>query len=71
MRSRRPTTDGCVVAYYKHLIGGEAYGIVHEPGDPVTSRAPKRKIAEWLKAGVIEKVAGFEETDEGEDLESA
>lgn len=57
------------MAYYKHLIGGEAYGIAHEPGDPVTSRAPKRKIEEWLKSGIVEKVADAEETDnEGEDL---
>lgn len=43
--------------HYKHLIGGEAYGVAHAPGDPVASRIPKRKIEEWLKAGIVEKVA--------------
>lgn len=47
---------------YRHLAGGESYGVAHEPGDPVTSRAPKRKIEEWLKAGIIEAVE-----DEGEE----
>lgn len=52
------------MATYRHLIGGEAYGVAHAPGDPVASRVPKRKIEEWLKAGVVEKVAGSDETDE-------
>ena len=37
---------------YRHLIGGEYKGRRHEPGDRVD--ATPQKIAEWLKAGIIE-----------------
>lgn len=50
---------------YIHLIGGYAYGVAHEPGDPVSPRVPKGKLKEWLAAGIIEATE-----DEGEDLES-
>ena len=51
------------MAAYRHLISGEAYGVRHVPGDLVSPRVPKRKLSEWLAAGVIEEVE-----DEGEDL---
>ena len=54
------------MAAHKHLIGGEAYGVAHKPGDPVTSRAPKRKIEEWLRAGIIEEVQSPEEEQENQ-----
>jgi len=57
------------VAHYRHLVGGEAYGVAHEPGDPVTSRVPKRKIEEWLKAGIIEEVQSPEEDEENYELQ--
>lgn len=51
------------MAAHIHLVGGEAYGATHAPGDPVSSRVPKKKLAEWLAAGVIAAV-----DEEGEDL---
>jgi hypothetical protein len=48
---------------YRHLVGGFAYGVSHAPGDLVAQRVPKRKLAEWLAAGIIAPV----DDDEGED----
>ena len=39
---------------FRHLVGGEAFGTRHEPGDPVDSSVPPAKLREWLDAGVIE-----------------
>ena len=41
-------------ARYRHLIGGEARGKRHEPGDRVHASTPPAKLKEWLKAGIIE-----------------
>lgn len=49
---------------YVHLVGGWAYGVAHEPGDVVSPRVPKRKLQEWVAAGIVAAV----EDDEGEDL---
>lgn len=49
---------------YVHLISGEAYGVRHQIGDLVSRRVPKRKLTEWLAAGIIESV----DDEEGEDL---
>jgi proteasome assembly chaperone (PAC2) family protein len=45
---------------YVFTVGGEVKGEPHKPGDPVPAATSKRKIAEWLRAGVIE-----EEDDDG------
>lgn len=39
---------------YRHLIGGEARGKRHEPGDRVHASTPPAKLKEWLRAGIIE-----------------
>lgn len=52
------------MATYRHLIGGEAYGVRHRVGDPVSPRVPKKKLAEWLAAGVIEENHSPEEDEE-------
>ena len=49
---------------YIHLVAGWAYGVSHMPGDLVAQRVPKRKVAEWLAAGIVRPV---EDDDEGED----
>lgn len=48
---------------YRHLVGGEAYGVSHQPGDIVSSKVPRRKLAEWLAAGVIEEITDESESD--------
>jgi hypothetical protein len=57
------------VAQYKHLIGGEAYGVRHAPGDPVSSKVPKKKVAEWLAAGIVEEIPSPEEDEENHELQ--
>lgn len=52
------------MAQYRHLVGGHAYGVAHEAGDPVAANVPKKKLAEWLVAGIIEPI----DEPEGEDL---
>ena len=52
------------MAAYRHLVGGEAYGVAHAPGDLVAGRVPKRKIEEWLKAGIVEEIQSPEEDEE-------
>lgn len=54
------------MAEYRHLIGGEAYGISHKPGDLVSSRVPKKKVAEWLAAGIVEEIQSSE-TEENQE----
>ena len=56
------------MAAYRHLVGGEAYGVAHEPGDLVSSRVPKRKIEEWLKAGIVVEIQSPEEDTENHEL---
>ena len=48
MAADKPTTR------YRHLIGGEARGKRHEPGDRVHASTPPTKLKEWLRAGIIE-----------------
>jgi hypothetical protein len=45
---------------YRHLVGGEADGRSHEVGDRVDPSTPERKVAEWLRAGIIELDVGKE-----------
>lgn len=58
------TNESNVMAQYRHLVGGHAYGVAHEAGDPVAANVPKKKLAEWLVAGIIEPI----DEPEGEDL---
>lgn len=53
---------------FRHLIGGEAYGVRHQPGDLVSARVPKRKLQEWLAAGIIEEIQSPEEEQENHEL---
>ena len=46
------TTSGT----FRYLIGGEAYGTPHEPGDEVPEDVRPSKLKEWLDAGIVEKV---------------
>lgn len=39
---------------YRHLIGGEAFGTRHKPGDRVDPSVPASKLKQWLDAGIIE-----------------
>lgn len=41
---------------YRHLISGAVGDVPHEPGDPVDSATSKKKLDEWLAAGLIEPV---------------
>ncbi len=46
-----------MMSKYRHLVGGEAYGIPHSVGDIVNiPNILPSKIQEWLEAGVIERV---------------
>lgn len=49
---------------YVHLVGGEAYGVPHERGDAVATKILKKKLEEWLAAGVIVLVDDQEEEDQ-------
>lgn len=53
---------------YRHLISGEAYGVSHQPGDLVSPRVPKRKLQEWVAAGIIEEVESSEEGENQDEL---
>lgn len=53
---------------YVHLIGGYAYGVAHAPGDPVSPRVPKRKLKEWVDAGIVEEIPSPEEDEENHEL---
>lgn len=40
---------------FRFVVGGEAYGKPHEPGDLVPDNVPQAKLDEWAKAKVIRK----------------
>ncbi len=40
---------------YRHRIGGEAFGVSFEPGDPVDPDVPAEKLDEWLAAEPSER----------------
>ena len=58
---RKPTTPASP-ARYRHLIGGEAYGVPHTIGDVIDTGVltkkgvPDDKLQEWLAAGIIEPI---------------